>query len=305
MKSYYTRIAWLFTVGLAGTAQAQIFIADGHSTVSYNLDGSPIAPVGSPLITGSTAQFNVLAVNNQLYVPQQGATPGSGSLGVYNRNGTPVNANLITGLYNSLSVAVSGGYIYAGDANNGTIGQYNLDGSVVNNSLIYGLSVPSGLTVVGGHIYVADQGLNSVGEYNLDGTAVNTALVTPDAGGVIDNIASDGSDLFVSDINNNTVGEYGLDGTPINTTLISGLNGPSGIALYKGHVYVENNYGGTLGEYQPDGTPVNPSLISGLDDPLGIDIVTPTPAPEPSVGMFAVPAAVGLLALGRRRMAKA
>ena len=210
-----------------------------------------------------------------------------------------MNANLITGLYNSLSVAVSGGYIYVGDANTGTIGQYNLDGTVVNNSLITGLSVPTGLIVAGGHIYVADEGLNSVGEYNLDGTAVNL-VVNGATGGAIYNLASDGTDLFVTDIGLGTVGEYGLDGTVINDALVSGLNGPSGVAVFDGNLYVGINYDAKVAEYATDGTLINGSLITtGLGNIQGIYVV-----PEPSVSVLALVAG-GLFLVVRRRAARA
>ena len=109
----------------------------------------------------------------------------------------------------------------------------------------------------------------------------------------------------MTDNNNGTVGEFGLDGTPINVSLINGLNGPTGIALYGGNLYVENNWTGVVGEYQTDGTAINDSLITGLSNAAGIAIATPpVPAPETSTVLLALPAAFALFAL-RRQSAKA
>jgi hypothetical protein len=44
-------------------------------------------------------------------------------------------------------------------------------------------------------------------------------------------IAVSGSSLFVTNYGNGTVGEYTTSGAVVNPTLISGLSGPSGIAV--------------------------------------------------------------------------
>jgi PEP-CTERM motif len=58
----------------------------------------------------------------------------------------------------------------------------------------------------------------------------------------------------------------------VNTSLITGLNGPLGLAISGGDLFVGNYSSGTIGEYNLNGTPVNASLITGLSNPNGMGI---------------------------------
>jgi len=83
------------------------------------------------------------------------------------------------------------------------------------------------------------------------------------------NYAGDGS-------GSGTIGEYTTSGTPVNASLITGLTGPSGIAVSGSNLFVVNgNFGnnqGTIGEYTTSGTTVSASLITGLNSPFGIAV---------------------------------
>src|SRR5262252_5835062 len=57
------------------------------------------------------------------------------------------------------------------------------------------------------------------------------------------------------------IGEYTTDGATVNRALISGLAGPSGIAVSGSNLFVTNQFIGTIGKYTTDGATVNPALI--------------------------------------------
>ena len=143
----------------------------------------------------------------------------------------------------------------------------------------------------------------SIGVYNQDGTPVNASLLTAASGGIFWGPVSDGSNLFVTDNNNGTVGEFGLDGTPINASLISGLNGSTGIALYGGNLYVENNWTGVVGNIS---RMVPPLMIRSLRVwvmPQAFRLPPRQPrTPEPSTVLLALPAACVLFGLRRRQV---
>src|SRR5438309_1061021 len=85
------------------------------------------------------------------------------------------------------------------------------------------------------------------------GATLNPALITGLDPGV-PAVAVSGDKLFVVDISNGTIGEYTISGATVNATLISGLNNPSGIAVFGGNLFLteEGIFGsatGTIGEY--------------------------------------------------------
>ena len=73
--------------------------------------------------------------------------------------------------------------------------------------------------------------------------------------------------VFVSNENGGTISEYSLSGSPINTSFISGLSGPSGLAIIGNNLFEVNYYTGTIGEYSLSGVPVNTKYASGLSSP--------------------------------------
>jgi len=116
--------------------------------------------------------------------------------------------------------------------------------------------------------------LSKIGKYTTSGATVNRALI-PYAGALAEGIAVSGDKLFVVDEVNGCIGEYTTSGATVNPTLITGLNFPSGIAVFGGDLFVTNSgtFGsatGTIGEYTTSGATVNASLVSGLNDPSAI-----------------------------------
>ena len=58
----------------------------------------------------------------------------------------------------------------------------------------------------------------------------------------------------------------------MNASLVSGLSGPTFIAVSGSNLFVVNTATGTIGKYTTSGETVNASLISGLSSPWGIAV---------------------------------
>jgi hypothetical protein len=69
--------------------------------------------------------------------------------------------------------------------------------------------------------------------------------------------------IFVANFGAGTIGEYTTSGATVNAALISGLNGPFGIAVSGGNLFVTSL--NTIGEYTTSGATVNSALVSGLN----------------------------------------
>jgi hypothetical protein len=83
------------------------------------------------------------------------------------------------------------------------------------------------------------------------------------------------SRLYISEYGANVVGEYNAaTGAAINANLITGLDGPTGIALSGNDLFVVSiggTDGGTVGKYNATtGAAINANLIAGLDGPVGL-----------------------------------
>jgi hypothetical protein len=93
-----------------------------------------------------------------------------------------------------------------------------------------------------------------------------------------------GGHLFVVNqgttaVGGGTIGEYNATtGATVNAALVSGLDSPTGIAVFGGNIFVVSSTDGTIGEYNATtGATVNSALVSGLQNPFDIAVV-----PEPS-----------------------
>jgi hypothetical protein len=71
-------------------------------------------------------------------------------------------------------------------------------------------------------------------------------------------------DIYVANAGSGTIGEYTLSGATVNASLISGLDAPSGIAIWGNDIFVSSLKSGIVGEYTLSGATVNASLITGL-----------------------------------------
>lgn len=227
-----------------------------------------VAPVCPTLLFVSVGR-------GQFFVYNQNGFAGDAAVGEYNLDGTPVNANLITGLYFSTGIAVSGTNLFVGDAlTAGTIGEYTTSGKPINTSLITGLSEPpAGIVVSGPYLFFANAENGTVSEYTTSGAVVSASLITGLNGPVA--LALSGSDLFVLNIGNGTVGKYTLGATPgtitsSNASLVTGFTPDDtyGLAVAGSYLFVGDSGTGRVGEYTTSGTTINASLITGLTDGL-------------------------------------
>ena len=109
--------------------------------------------------------------------------------------------------------------------------------------------------------------------------------------------------IFVTNFKTGTIGEYNATtGAIVDADLISGLNGPSGIAVSGENLFVTNFQTGTIGQYTISGETVNASLISGLNQPTDIVVVSGSVAEASSTWallLLAVTATFGLKPLLR------
>jgi hypothetical protein len=226
--------------------------------------------------------------------------------------GAPINANLISGLSNPLSIASFQGALYVANNNPGSTGKYALDGTpitipfiythggfmsissteifvsttsntvgkfnptdgtVVNASFITGLNNPQDILRSGNTLYITNYDANTVGTYAADtGAVINAALISGLNGPTA--LALSGNTLYVGNYGNNTVRTYNATtGVVINASLISGLSYPSDLVIFGGYLYVCNRNSGVVGKYNLDGTVVNATLASGLFDPSAIAVV--------------------------------
>jgi hypothetical protein len=255
----------------------------------------------------SLATTIMIALSNQaratpLFVSQQidGLTGGlnTGLVGEYTTAGAAVNAGLITGLGFGAGIAVSGSTLFVADAVGGSLSAYTLgpSGTVVGSSVLIssGLSSPNDVVVSGSNLIVANGGIlhSNNGNIQIYNTAGVLQTSVPVDGYPV-GLAVSGSNIYYTSTHfilnmppDSTVNVYNM-ATGVTTTLISGLNGPTGIALFGSTLFVasqgDNSHGtlpgsppytltGKIGEYTTSGATINASLITGLDRPDDIKL---------------------------------
>jgi DNA-binding beta-propeller fold protein YncE len=93
-----------------------------------------------------------------------------------------------------------------------------------------------------------------------------------------------------------TVGEYdATTGDAIKASFITGLNGPTGLALSSNNLFVANFSGGTVGEYDATtGDAIKASFITGLNGPEALAVPS---VPEPSTWSMIAVGGVALLGM--------
>ena len=209
-------------------------------------------------------------------------------------DGTPVNTSLISGLFGSGGIAVSGSNLFV--LVRDTIRGYTTDGQSVNAALITGLDSPFALEVSGSDLFVST-GFNAIAKYTTSGTLVNPSLITGLASPT--SIAVNGTNLFVTNYESGTIGHYTTAGETVNASLVSGLDFPLDIGVSGSHLFVLSNGSDTIGEYATSGAAVNASLVTGLNESTrGIAVV-----PEPSAWIWLIVGAGFLMPVrGRHRM---
>ena len=231
------------------------------------------------LISMSIGVFTLAMALGALSLPVRGqqiyVAYGSGLIGEYNPDGTPVNTSLITGLSEPYGLAISGTNIFAANMGYEVVGEYTTSGATVNASLIklFGPYYSLSLAVSGTNLFVGSGmgggGPGFIGEYTTCGATNNASLITGLKYPV--GLAISGSNIFVADETMEVIGEYTMSGATVNPSLIA-FRGPGGIAISGTNIFVADYWSGVIREYTTSGATVNASLITGLNYPVGVAI---------------------------------
>jgi hypothetical protein len=163
---------FLYAFYLASNGEGRIgkFNAFDGSVVNADLV-NPTGQWAVPPVTGLPARAIEVAGGN-LFVLNWNWEQGSGWIGKYNLDGTPVNDFLITGLYEPRGLAASGSHLYVTDWSR--VGKYGLDGTVVDASLITGLEATGGIVATETQLLVTSNQFPNgyVGAYDFDGSVI-------------------------------------------------------------------------------------------------------------------------------------
>ena len=225
-----------------------LFVANTANGTIGAFNATTGAPINANFITGASG--GIAVSGNTLFVVGGAAFAGTGTIGEYDAStGTVINAKFITGLTAPRTVAVSGNTLFvtctrpgpAGSVLPGIISAYNATtGEVINANFVTGLRNPQGLAVSGNNLFVADADRDTISEYDATtGSVINANFITGvRTDGAIQfsvpiGIAVSGDDLFVTNsVANGMVGKYNATtGASIDANFISGLNGPTGLAI--------------------------------------------------------------------------
>ncbi|HTV48363.1 MAG TPA: PEP-CTERM sorting domain-containing protein [Phycisphaerae bacterium] len=186
-------------------------------------------------------------------------------------------------------VAAHANMIYVSNHDDGSssvVSEYTETGTTItssNPSLIPNtgnLYEPAGLALSGGNVYVANEaspgGTGQITEYNASTGAyvampVSSGLSTPLG------LAIYGTKMFVANYGNNEISEYTTSGTLLNIAFISGLSGPSSVAispngeyLFVGNIGSSGTYSGKVAVYNIISTPTLVDAFSVPHSPFGI-----------------------------------
>ena len=109
-----SRFATLFAAAF-GLAAASLPTARGQNIFVTNFSSGTIAEyttsgtaVNASLVSGLDHPFGLALSGSDLFVTNEGDSPGAGTIGEYTTSGGTVNASLVSGLDNPYGIAVSG-----------------------------------------------------------------------------------------------------------------------------------------------------------------------------------------------------
>ena len=200
---------------------------------------------------------------------------GGGVVSKYSaKTGQVINANFITGLSNPpLALAVEDNTLFVSDHD--SIGKYDATtGAVIKKDFFTGLRIIIAFVLI---LPKKDTGISLAQDGVIwevvDGVGLAdfiTGLDQPSGLAVFG--SAEKAVLFVTDRNEEgrgTVGEYDANtGVTINRHFITGLMGPTGLAVRDNTLFVANTSSGTVGKYDATtGGAVNASFITGLEEP--------------------------------------
>ena len=205
---------------------------------------------------------------------------GGGVVSKYSaKTGHVINANFITGLSNPpLALAVEDNTLFVSDHD--SIGKYDATtGAVIKKDFFTGLRIIIAFVLI---LPKKDTGISLAQDGVIwevvDGIGLPdfiTGLDQPSGLAVFG--SAEKAVLFVTDRNEEgrgTVGEYDANtGVTINRHFITGLMGPTGLAVRGNTLFVANTSSGTVGKYDATtGGAVNAGFVTGLEKPNGLAV---------------------------------
>ena len=251
-------------------------MCDGHSDGHKYLLASPASPgylhqmlklIGNVLVMAVLTSTSTIS-HAQIFITDRAE---GGRIGVYNYDGTVINASLITGIDLPRGLVSSGSNLFVALPNLGKVGLYSTSGTALAPSLISGLTQPFDVAVSGSSLFVANYGIGTVGKYGTDGSTVSASFISGLDSSVY-SLAISGSFLFVSTRNETSgvgrVGKYNLsDGSTVDASFITGLNYAFGLSISGSSLFVTNQNSGTntVGQYSViDGATINGQIQESI-----------------------------------------
>ncbi len=277
-RSIFGIVSVLFFLASVACGQDIYVVTPSDDTGDANgavgeYDSTSGAAVNFNLAEGLQYPNAIALSGSSLFVTHYtGQMPGGYSISEYDStSGAILAENLVPGVYGG-NLAVCGSNLFFTQDNE--ISEYNATAGVV---ILDSLNAASSIAVSGSNLFVIHG--STLGEYTTTGGVVSASLVNLVEGSTARGLVLSGSDLFVTE-GNGTIGEYTTSGAVVNASLVSGLNAPTGIAIFGSDLFVANPFNGTISEYTTSGALVNASLVSGLNTPLYIAVSQPVPEPS-------------------------
>jgi hypothetical protein len=292
----------LAIAALAGSAQAAVYWVSSSLVTRSNFDGSQeaaITPWPAPL--GSREEVRgcegVAVDESHLYW----ADPFRGAIVRANLDGGDVEWSFVSGLENPCGVAVDGSHVYWADNVAGTIGRASLGGTEVEREFVSGLREPCGVAVAGGSLYWSARTMHGY----ADSIYLGRRLLAIDSDSVLledpgfCGLAVDSEHIYMGGYFH-SIGRAKLDGSDFESSFITGLERPTAVAVYGGHIYwaqgnpVHPLIEGTAleGAHVPQIVSADPP---GLPEGIAADgtVVPPPPPPVPTLTPSQSPPVIG------------
>ena len=188
------------------------------------------------IVTGLDEPGTIAIAGGKMYWTDNGPTPSENTGKIQRADLDGSNAeDLVTGLGKPFGIAISGDKIYWTDNGTDKIQRADLDGSNVEDLITTGLDNPFAIAIGGGKMYLVDRGSNTVDakiqRADLDGSNVEDLVTTQldQPMGIALNITGD--KMYWTDQGTQKIKRAKLNGNNAKV-LVSGLNKPTGIALY-------------------------------------------------------------------------
>ena len=169
----------------------------------------------------------------------------------------------------------SSAQIYVANRNLNTVSEFSLSGALINPALVSDPNYGYDVAVAGNNLFFTTSGGSStLGEFNA--TTGATVIPSMVSGLQIGGVAVSGNSLYASSAHtplpDGTVTQSiavfnASTGALVNNALITGLNGPTSVAVSGNNLYELNYHDGSIGKYDATtGAVINASLV-GLSDP--------------------------------------